>query len=73
MRKNIFRFADMSGMKIDEQTIALKELMNSDELFLTNAIRGLQWVERIGDKIFQNTASKILFDFLVKESKPVKN
>lgn len=37
---------------IVEQPISMDELMQADEVFLTNAIRRIKWVRCIGDKIF---------------------
>ena len=48
--------------KIIEQSISIQDIYNADEIFLTNAIRGIRWVEYMDDKMLDNTITKQLFE-----------
>lgn len=47
MRSQILALAPLLGMVCKEQAITLVDLERAEEVFLTNVIRGLQWVETI--------------------------
>ena len=40
--------------KIEEQEIDASELLNADEILLTNAVQGVQWVKEFGGKTYTN-------------------
>ncbi len=46
--------------EIIEKTLSVTELMQADEVLLTNAIRGIKWIGSIGDKTYTNTTTKKL-------------
>ncbi len=51
---------------IHEQTLSGEELLTADEVFLTNAFRGIQWVSFVHDKrLTSNIAAADLFHRLV--------
>ena len=50
MRKNLMRLLAEKGIPVTEAAITVEELLNADEVFLTNSIFNLRWVQRIGDK-----------------------
>lgn len=64
MRKNILAIAKKSGIKIVEKKITRKEIMNANEIFLTNAIDGIKWVRKFNDKYFQNEVGRYLCERL---------
>jgi branched-subunit amino acid aminotransferase/4-amino-4-deoxychorismate lyase len=37
------------------------DIYNADEIFLTNAIRGMRWVELVDEKLYKNTITKQVF------------
>jgi branched-chain amino acid aminotransferase len=51
-RRFLMTYSHSSGFPIREKVATFAELMEADEIFLTNAIRGIQWVEKIGRKTF---------------------
>jgi len=53
MRRHI-----MSRHTVTEQPLTTGELMAADEVWLTNAIRGIKWVGRIGDKEFGHSLAE---------------
>ncbi len=55
MRRNLLDILPREGFKIQQQEATIAVLENADELFLTNAIRGLRSVREFNGKIFANT------------------
>jgi branched-chain amino acid aminotransferase len=45
-------FLIKSDLRITEKSITPEELLNADEVFVTNAIRGVQWIKQIGNASF---------------------
>ncbi len=61
MRMNIINLAIANGIKVYECNLTPQNLLAADEIFLTNAISGIQWVGSYRTKrYFNNTAKKIL-------------
>ncbi len=58
MRRHIL---EHSGRDILEAEITQQDIMNASEVFLTNTIKGIMWVENIGSKKLTNTVSKAIF------------
>lgn len=54
MRKQILAIAEANRMLTFEQTLTINTLMNGDEVFLTNAIKGVQWVGQFKNKFYTN-------------------
>jgi branched-subunit amino acid aminotransferase/4-amino-4-deoxychorismate lyase len=44
-----------------EKEISTSELMDADEVFLTNSIYNIRWVQGIGDISFQNSFTHQFF------------
>jgi len=65
MRKQILRIADMLQFRIyNEKSITEKNILDADELFITNSISGIKWVLAFKEKRFFNTTSKLFIDKL---------
>jgi branched-chain amino acid aminotransferase len=62
IRKKIFDLSWELGYKISHQhPVFYEDLMNADEMFLTNAVEGIKWVSGIRKKrYFKNTAKKLM-------------
>ena len=52
------------GHKIKIKSCQPKTLLNADEIFVTNVIRGIQWISTYEGKTYDNTISKELFQRL---------
>ncbi len=60
MRAAVARIAVANGYKVYEYDLSPQELLRADEMFLTNAIRGIQWVSSYRTKrYFSSTAHKL--------------
>ena len=57
MRQHIINIARNQNMDCFQTFLTVEDLINADEVFLTNAVRGIQWVEQFGDKVFGNKIS----------------
>ena len=60
MRMQIINLALANGIKVYECAILPQNLLAADEIFLTNAIRGINWVGGYRTKRFYNTMSRKL-------------
>ena len=61
MRAAVAHLAKNNGFKVYECDLTPQELLRADELFLTNAIRGIQWVSSYRTKrYFHTTSSQLL-------------
>ena len=52
MRKQLLQQLPSLGFPITEKSCSATELMEADEVFLSNVIRGCRWVKQLGDKQF---------------------
>ena len=64
MRAAVARLALANGYKVYECDLSPQELLRADELFLTNAIRGVQWVSSYRTKRYFSTTSQRLLTLL---------
>lgn len=60
MRRYLIRQCIANGIKVHESGIGEEELLSADEVFFTNAIRGIRWAASFGDKIYGNTFTSVL-------------
>lgn len=54
MRKQILTLASLNRILTFEQSLTVNTLMNGDEVFLTNAIKGIQWVGQFKNIFYTN-------------------
>lgn len=52
----------LPDISIIEQSISIHDLYKADEIFLTNALRGIRWVEYLDEKRFSNSVTKEVFE-----------
>ncbi len=64
MRMQIINLAVQSKLKVYECTMTPQTLLSADEVFLTNAIKGIEWVASYRTKPYQNGFSKKLLELL---------
>ena len=65
MRKKIIQELIKFQFKLTEKEISKDDLLNADEIFFTNSIYNLRWVQRIGDKEFSNVISRKIYDAVI--------
>jgi branched-chain amino acid aminotransferase len=64
MRSRIIELADEVGLHVHETKLDINELEDADEIWLTNAARGLQWVGAWEDKRFFSKQAKKMVQLL---------
>lgn len=65
MRRMVIKFLTQNGWELVEQEIKIDDLLYAGEVFLTNSIYNLQWVQRIGEVTYtQGISQKIFAAFL---------
>ena len=66
MRKNVIRISGKNGFKVTEKEITQEFLKEADEVFITNAIQGIQWVGEFEGRKYGNKVALLLVDYLRK-------
>lgn len=66
MRMKIINLALSNGIKVYECNIMPQNLLAADEIFLTNAVKGITWIGGYRTKRYFNNMSKKLTDLLNK-------
>lgn len=61
MRKNIMQKLIAANYNMVEGKLSTDDLLNADEIFLTNSIYNLRWVQSIGDKKYNNTHTQKIY------------
>jgi branched-subunit amino acid aminotransferase/4-amino-4-deoxychorismate lyase len=64
MRSEILQIAKENRIAVYEVTMAMNVMLNSDEIFLTNAIRGINWVGTYRAKRYTNVMAERLVGLL---------
>lgn len=64
MRMNIINLALENKIKVYECTLNPQNLLSADEMFLTNAVRGIEWVVTYRTKRYYNEMTKKLLAML---------
>jgi len=62
----VFRHYLLNKIDVHEKSVTMEELINADEIFLTNVIRGIQPVGRLRTSRFEQKVSRKIFMDLVQ-------
>ncbi len=68
MRAQVINLALANGIKVYECSLNPQNLLAADELFITNAIMGIQWASTYRTKRYMHKLSSQLVDLLVKSA-----
>lgn len=55
MRRHLIAEMQLAGYQVTETAVALADIENADEVFLSNAINGIRWVRAFRNKAFTNS------------------
>jgi branched-chain amino acid aminotransferase len=66
MRRHLLASMPRAGFEVEERTVTFEDLLAADEVFLTNAIRGIRWVAAFREARYKNTLTTILYQKLFK-------
>ena len=61
MRKKIIQELATTDFELIEKEITKEELMSADEVFFTNSMYNIRWVQRIGDKEYVSTITQKIY------------
>lgn len=61
VREYLIRKLSDYGFTCIEKEITIEELLAADEVFLTNSIYNMRWVQRINDTVFTNTVAQKIY------------
>ena len=64
MRKQIIAIATQQKIKVKEESLSISQLLDADEIFLTNAIYGIRWVKQFRFETYANNTAPILAEHL---------
>ena len=65
MRRHLLENMPRAGFPVVERSVTAEDLLNADELFLTNAIRGIRWVSSFRAAKFTNSLTTSLYNQLI--------
>lgn len=66
-RKNLIGWAKEIGLEIKEESINPFELQKADEIWLTNTISGVKWVEKYRKRTYKGDKAKELVELLQRK------
>ena len=66
MRQNVIKIIKKLDLELYEEAIFLEDIKDADEIWLTNAIRGIQWVKEVSNhsNLLKNNLAKRLTNHL---------
>jgi branched-subunit amino acid aminotransferase/4-amino-4-deoxychorismate lyase len=64
MRKQVMNLATQNKILTFESPVTINTLMNGDEIFLTNSIKGVQWIGQFKQKYYTNKLAQFFTDKL---------
>ena len=65
MRNFLINNIFSSGFKLIEKQITIEELLNADEIFLTNSIYNMRWVQQVDDKKYTSDLSHKIYSSII--------
>jgi branched-chain amino acid aminotransferase len=54
MRRRLLEILPEKGFKVEERPVTPEDIRSAEGVFLTNAIRGIRWVSRFGEMIYDS-------------------
>lgn len=66
MRRWLLKCLPSIGIEVKEAAVETNDVLNADEIFLTNSIYGLHWVEKCAGKIYGNKLAKKIFESCIQ-------
>lgn len=67
MRRHLLEQFTFNKVKFEEVGIRISDFMDADEVFLTNAIRGIRWVKQFREKVYTNAGTRKIYDDYVRK------
>ena len=64
MRKHILQQLTVNNIEVIENEMSIPDLMDADEVFLSNSIYNIRWVQNIGEKKYGNSFTQKIYSIL---------
>lgn len=65
MRKKIIQEISGTDWQLFEKEISFEDLIRADEVFFTNSMYNIRWVQRINDKEYVNTVTQKIYSMIL--------
>ena len=65
MRRYLLKNLPSQGWEVKENSLQVNDLLNADELFLTNALFGIRWVASFRQKLYGKRISGLVYSTLI--------
>ena len=65
MREHVLQQLQKLGYVVTERSLTTADLFLADEVFLTNSVYNIRWVQQIGDKEYSNTLTQKIYNDLL--------
>lgn len=69
-RNEVIEIAQQMGIPVKQKCFKVKKLKKADEIFLTNSVKGIQWVEEFGSKKYKHSMAKRLQEAINDKQSP---
>jgi len=66
MRRHLLTTMPAAGFRIEEKPVTIPDLLSADEVFLTNALRGIRWVAAFREARYSHTQATAIYEKLIK-------
>ena len=66
MRKHIIETLQQQNIEVAETIVNIDDIATADEVFLTNAIKGIMWVRQFGNSNYVNFETSKIFKYINK-------
>jgi branched-chain amino acid aminotransferase len=70
MRRYLIEKLQASGYELREEPLTVSDLRAADEIFLTNAINGIRWVQQFRDTMYSNNHAARIYNQFVQTNLP---
>jgi branched-chain amino acid aminotransferase len=61
MRRHLLERMPSAGYRVEERPVTVADLLNAEEVFLTNVLRGIRWVASFGEARYHNRFTTAIF------------
>lgn len=66
MRRHLIEILNNNGQPVEETSVTVEDVLDADEVILTNAIKAIRWVRQFRDKIYTNQITVGIYRQLMK-------
>jgi branched-chain amino acid aminotransferase len=61
MRKALINHLQQNNFTVRELAVTIEDILNADEIFFTNSIYNIRWVQRVGDTVYGNVFTQKIY------------